>query len=174
MSLRDAIKDQHDAAEAHAFTTLLLSGSITPEKYAEYLYNHLVIFSTIEGRMHKLEAFNDMPDLFRADRIWADVKELAKDEPKVHDAALRCAKRISDVTDEQLLAYVYVYHFADMYGGQLIKDKVPGAGTRYVYEDRAGLIAALRPMLTDDLADEAKQAFAFTLELFDELAPVTA
>jgi len=171
MSLRDAIKDQHDAAEAHAFTALMLSGSISSEKYAEHLANHYVIFSAIEGRMRKTGLFDDMPDIFRAERILADAKELTSDAQPVHKATIRCVQRIAAVDDRQLMAYVYVYHFADMFGGQMIKSKVPGSGTRFTFEDRSGLIAKVRPMLGDDLADEAKQAFAYTLELFDELAP---
>lgn len=171
MTLRDAIKEQHHAAEAHPFTVLTLSGSITPEKYAEHLANHYVIFSAIEERMRKTGLFNDMPDIFRAERIRADVKELTSESLPVHGATLRCVNRIAEIDDRQLMAYVYVYHFADMFGGQMIKSKVPGSGSRFVFEDRSGLIAKVRPMLGDDLADEAKKAFAYTLELFDELAP---
>ena len=174
MSLRDAIKEQHDAAEAHPFTALMLSGSISKEKYAEHLANHWVIFSAIEERMRETGLFNDMPDIFRAERIRADIRELTSASQPVHAATVRCVNRIAEVDDRQLMAYVYVYHFADMFGGQMIKSKVPGSGSRFVFEDRSGLIAKVRPMLGDDLADEAKQAFAYTLELFDELAPATA
>lgn len=169
MSLRDAIKEQHDAAEAHPFTALTLSGSITPEKYAEHLANHYVVFSAIEGRMRNTGLFNDMPDIFRAERILADAQELTSKAQPIHSATVRCVNRIAEIDDRQLMAYVYVYHFADMFGGQMIKSKVPGSSSRFVFEDRSGLIAKVRPMLGDDLADEAKRAFAFTLDLFDEL-----
>ena len=174
MSLRDAIKEQHDAAEAHPFTALMLSGDISNEKYAEHLANHYVIFSTLEDRMRKTGLFNDMPDIFRAQRIRADIRELTMKPQPVHGATVRCVNRIAEVDDRQLMAYVYVYHFADMFGGQMIKSKVPGSGSRFDFEDRSGLIAKVRPMLGDDLADEAKKAFAYTLELFDELAPAAA
>lgn len=174
MSLRDAIKDQHDAAEAHPFTALMLSGSMTPEKYAEHLANHYVIFSAIEERMRKTGLFKDMPDIFRAERIRTDARELTSEAQPVHGATIRCVDRIEEIDDRQVMAYVYVYHFADMFGGQMIKSKVPGSGSRFEFEDRSGLIAKVRPMLGDDLADEAKRAFAYTLELFDELAPASA
>ena len=40
----------------------------------------------------------------------------------------------------------------------------------YEFENRPELIAKVREMLTDDLADEANVCFDFVLELFDELA----
>lgn len=174
MSLRDAIKAQHDAAEAHPFTALMLSGAVSPAKYAEHLANHYVIFSAIEERMRKTGLFDDMPGLFRAERIRADVLELTREAQPVHGATVRCVDRVMEVDDLQLLAYVYVYHFADMFGGQMIKSKVPGSGSRFDFDDRSALISKVRAMLGDDLADEAQRAFGFTLELFDELAPAAA
>lgn len=175
MSLREAIQAQHDAAEAHAFTALLLSGEITPAKYSEHLVNHALIFSAIESRLAQLGLLVDLPDFKRCDKIIADLAELTQlSSVRPSAAAIRCVDRINQVDAHSLMAYVYVYHFADMYGGQMIKSKVPGSATRYDYEDRSGLIAQLRPLLSDDLAEEAQKAFAFTLELFDELSPSTA
>jgi hypothetical protein len=67
------------------------------------------------------------------------------------------------------MAYVYLYHMADMYGGQMIKKCIPGSGKRFDFENRPALIAKIREHLTDDLAEEANIAFDYTLELFDEL-----
>lgn len=169
MSLRDAIKDKHDAAEAHPFTALLLSGQIPVQMYGDLLYNMTVIYAAIEDRMRKLGTFDDVPEMFRAGLMAEDLDELEIESVTVHNSTLKCLDRIEEVSDRDLMAYIYLYHMADMYGGQMIKKCIPGSGKRFQFTDRAALIAKIREQLTDDLADEANRAFGYTLELFNEL-----
>ncbi len=170
MSLRDAIKPKHDAAEAHPFTAFLLSGSITKEVYGDLLFNMTVIYTALEDRMRKIGTFNDTPEMFRAEIMGQDLDELDINGVTVHQSTLDCVARIDEVTDHDLMAYTYLYHMADMYGGQMIKKCIPGSGKRFDFENRPALIAKIREHLTDDLADEANRAFDYTLELFDELS----
>jgi heme oxygenase len=169
MSLREAIKAKHDAAEAHPFTALLLSGGISAQKYGEFLYNMTVTYSALESRMRQLGTFDDTPEMFRAEIMAQDLEELDLDVVKIHQSTLKCLDRIEEVSDHDLMAYCYLYHMGDMYGGQMIKKNIPGSGKRFDFENRAALIAKIREHLTDDLADEANRAFGYTLELFDEL-----
>jgi heme oxygenase len=170
MSLREAIKPQHDAAEHHPFTVVLLSGKMPTDVYADYLYNHLFIYQAIERRIKALGMFSGFPEMFRADKIGADFDELNVDTLTLCNSTYACLNRVLNVSNKDLMAYFYLYHMADMYGGQMIKKVVPGSGTRFDYEDRNTLIAEIRKHLTDDLANEAKVAFGFALEMFDELA----
>jgi heme oxygenase len=169
MTLRDAIKDKHEAAEAHPFTELLLSGQIPKQTYGELLYNMTAIYSALESRMRQIGTFNDTPEMFRAEIMAQDFDELDLDSVTMHKSTHDCIDRIEEVSDHQLMAYFYLYHMADMYGGQMIKKHIPGSGKRFIFEDRPALIAKIREHLTDDLADEANRAFGYTLELFDEL-----
>ena len=169
MTLRDAIKDKHDAAEAHPFTELLLSGQIPKQTYGELLYNMTAIYSALESRMRQIGTFNDSPEMFRAEIMAQDFDELDLDSVTMHKSTHDCIDRIEKVSDQQLMAYFYLYHMADMYGGQMIKKHIPGSGKRFEFENRPALIAKIREHLTDDLADEANRAFGYTLELFDEL-----
>jgi heme oxygenase len=169
MSLREAIKPQHDAAEQHPFTVMLLAGKLPVETYANYLYNHLSIYATIENRIKKLGTFDQYPEVFRANKIAEDLEELDTSVFHIYESTHRCTERINSVSDKDLMAYFYLYHMADMYGGQMIKKVIPGSGRRFDFEDKAALVAAIRSKLTDDLADEAKVAFSFALDLFDEL-----
>jgi len=169
MTLRDAIKDKHEAAEAHPFTELLLSGQIPKQTYGELLYNMTAIYSALESRMRQIGTFNDTPEMFRAEIMAQDFDELDLDSVTMHKSTHDCIDRIEEVSDHQLMAYFYLYHMADMYGGQMIKKHIPGSGKRFQFTDRPALIAKIREHLTDDLADEANRAFGYTLELFDEL-----
>jgi heme oxygenase len=69
-----------------------------------------------------------------------------------------------------LLAHIYIRHFGDLYGGQIIKKAVPGSGKMYEFEDRNGLIAKVRERLSDELGEEANRAIEFNLQLFEEIA----
>lgn len=171
MSLREAIKPQHEAAEHHPFTVMLLSGEMPVETYANYLYNHLYIYQAIEQRIKAVGMFSKYPEMFRVNHIFNDLDELDADTLTLCKSTYACLDRIAHVSNKDLMAYFYLYHMADMYGGQMIKKAVPGSGTRFDYENRTELIAEIRKYLTDDLAEEAKIAFGFALDMFDELAP---
>ena len=169
MALRDAIKVKHDTAEAHPFTALLLSGQIPKQTYGKLLFNTMLIYAAMEDRMRKIGTFNDTPEMFRTEIMVQDLTELELDSVNVYKPTLDCLERIKEVSDHDLMAYFYLYHMADMYGGQMIKKHIPGSAKRFEFTDRPALIAKIREHLTDDLADEANRAFGYTLELFDEL-----
>ena len=106
MSLRDAIKDKHDAAEAHPFTELLLSGHIPKQTYGELLYNMTAIYSALESRMRQIGTFNDSPEMFRAEIMAQDFDELDLDSVTMHKSTHDCIDRIEKVSDQQLMAYL--------------------------------------------------------------------
>jgi heme oxygenase len=70
-----------------------------------------------------------------------------------------------------LLAHMYVRHFGELHGGQMIKKKIPGNGLMYEFAgDTKYLIEEFRKLLDDDMAEEAKICFDFASQLFDELS----
>jgi heme oxygenase len=71
--------------------------------------------------------------------------------------------------NDDLLAHIYVRHFGDMYGGQMIAKRNPGSGAMYVFENVDELKTTVRAMLHDDMAQEANRCFEFAMELFEEL-----
>jgi heme oxygenase len=70
---------------------------------------------------------------------------------------------------DDLLAHIYVRHFGDMYGGQMIKKRNPGSGKMYEFDDVEGLKITVRARLKDSMADEANRCFEFAMQLFEEL-----
>jgi heme oxygenase len=169
MSLREAIKAKHDAAEAHPFTALLFSGHMSKRDYAVYLFNMIRVYDALETRARSLGLLDDLEGIERVDAILNDFAELGVvEQMQVVPAVQEYAAYLSGVPNA--LAHVYVRHMGDMYGGQMIKSKVPGSGAMYQFENRSELVAKLRAKLTDDLADEANVAFDFVLKIFDDLA----
>jgi heme oxygenase len=170
MTLREKIKDNHDKAESHPFVKLLFSGNISPEIYADFLYNQMYCYAALENRLVEQGLVRGIEDVLRADKIHDDYYALSTRPYKKYPSTLHYIDYINDISSDNLLAHLYVRHFGDMYGGQMLKSKVPGNGSMYEFKDRAELIKKIRTLLTDDLADEANIVFGYATALFEELA----
>lgn len=171
MQLRDLIKEKHDEAEHHRFAKYLFSGNITNEVYSDYLYNQYFIYNAIEERAEALGLLEGIEDIRRAHRIFNDYNELAV-RPHIckYDITLDYISYVISLPADKLLAHIYVRHFGDMYGGAMIKKKVPGSGAMYEFENKKELIEKVRTKLTPEMADEANKVFDYAIRLFEELA----
>jgi heme oxygenase len=119
--------------------------------------------------------FHGMPDTRRASAILSDYMELWGNEeqqpemlPVVHDYI----QHILSIKDDpkKLMAHIYVRHFGDLSGGQMIAKRVPGSGKMYQFEGNPDEIkAAMRAKLDDSMAEEAQVCFAFAKRFFDEM-----
>lgn len=172
-SLREAIHDLHHVAENTRFTKLLLSGSITPETYSVLLQNLYSIYSMLEIHATQAGLLKEIFNICRAKKIQEDIRELNCVPVSLTKSTLKYLDHlhyIANTNPNLLLAHIYVRHFGDMYGGQMIKKVVPGSGAMYEFENKKELIEQVRGMLTLDLADEANVAMQYAIDLFEELA----
>ena len=80
MSLREITKDLHSDAERTEFAKKLLSGNITKEDYANYLYQMVLIYPPIEMGNEIQGNFKNLPDIERSWYIYQDFIELATKE----------------------------------------------------------------------------------------------
>jgi heme oxygenase len=166
MSLKELTHSNHVLAEAHPFTKVLLSGSISPKVYADLLTNQLQQYIALETQAKHLL----LPGLARAQHIAEDLTEL-NHSSSICQATVDYVEYIQSINDPKLLwAHLYVKHMGDLFGGQILKKLVPGSGRMYEFENRTELIKQVRQQLSDDMADEANRCFTQTLELFTELA----
>lgn len=171
MTLRDAIKDKHDEAERHPFVVLLLSGKLPEHTYAAYLFNQALCYRALEAEAERYGLLEELSELRRADLIEQDAVEL-RHLGQVFPSTQAYIDYVKTVSPRQLWAHVYARHFADLYGGQMIKKVAPGSCRMYEFVDRTDLIAKVRAHLNTDLADEANRVFDFALALFDEVLSV--
>lgn len=171
MALRDAIKANHDKAEQHPFVKRLLCGEMPTDAYANYLFNQAICYSKLEDLAEGFGLLEGIESICRAELIRQDASELSTDIKSLalHNSTYDYLDYLSTVPAKQLLAHIYVRHFADMYGGQLIKTVAPGSCRMYEFVDKPELIKKVRERLTEDLADEANRVFTFALKLFDEV-----
>jgi heme oxygenase len=178
MSLKEITKDLHHEAETTPFTKLLLSGNISKEEYANYLYQMLQIYRPIELGITTQGFSDQLPGLFRDQAIYQDFVEVM--DPTTHYVGNGSTMGyhnyiillLNDPKRKHLiLAHLYVRHMGDLYGGQIIKKQVAhiSSGKFYDFEDSDNLKVSIRGLLTDDLGDEAKIAFEWAIRIMREL-----
>jgi heme oxygenase len=98
-----------------------------------------------------------------------DLEEIEEDLTSTKEYAKHISTLVEKKDNDGLLAHLYVRHFGDAHGGQIIKRNVPGAGLMYEFEDRKDLIALTRTLLHDGMETEAKNCFEYAERLFHEL-----
>jgi heme oxygenase len=166
-TLKDLTLHNHQLAEDHKFTKLLLGGNMPKQVYATYLANQYLQYQSLEW--YSKDILQTLPGLARADKIGKDLLEL--NQPvKIFDVTINYCKHIAALHSHGLLAHIYTKHMGDLYGGQMIKTKVMGTGLMYQFENRKELISSLREKLDIGMAAEANKCFELTLDLFDRIA----
>lgn len=174
-NLKELTRQHHDNAERTEFADMLLGGGIAPKLYQEYLHaqlqNYMVLESAVEIPM-------ELEPIFRSTQMEEDLQELESlyDLDEIEDnfqSTIEYSKHIETLREkddnDSLLAHLYVRHFGDAHGGQIIKKHVPGTGLMYEFENRRELIMGVRELLHDEMAEEAKICFEYAERLFHEL-----
>lgn len=170
--LKELTWEVHQRAERTEFARKLIKG-LSPEDYHKYLYNQYMIYSILENAAANLVP--ELKSINRAEKIYADLRELEKEHaigttPALLMPVVRDYERhVINLDREGILAHIYVRHFGDMYGGQMIRKRNPGSGTMYDFDNVEELKATVRSMLNDDMATEANRCFEFAMQLFEEL-----
>lgn len=171
MALRELVKEVHTEAEESPFAQLLMSGDISEQQYAHYLFNQLNAYEALESRADKLGILVDIPRIKRTPHIFSDYVDLNRSSavnvfPSVHEYI----GYVKNLNEEQCWAHIYVRHFGDMYGGNMISKRIPfGFHSMYQFENKKELIEYVRNKLNDNMADEAKIVFGYAITLFKEL-----
>ena len=180
MSLKEYTKDLHTAVEKTPFSKLLLSGNITKEQYAKYLYQMLLVYGPIEYSAGLLGITDNLPGIERTKLIYDDFIELAgkeyanlPDRPVWLKSTIDYHNYLLELMNSDnrnlIKAHLYVRHMGDLFGGQFIAKCVPGSGRMYKFNDIETLKANIRSIATDDLGDEARIAFKWAIDIMNEL-----
>lgn len=176
MSLKEITKDLHTDAERTVFAKKLLTGVLTSEEYANYLWQMLLVYNGIETAARGQGMLANLPDIERAHKIYQDCIELVgpnhnlKWLPVVIEYYQYLLSLNYNAERKHLVkAHLYCRHMGDLYGGQMIAKKVPGKGRFYEFKDADNLKTAIRAELTDDLGDEARVAFEWAIKIMKAL-----
>jgi heme oxygenase len=176
MSLKEITKDLHEEAEKCLFTIKLINGSLSVEEYAKYLWQMVLVYNAIEVAAKSQGMLANLKGIERCERIYKDCTELVgtghqiKWLPETIEYYHYLLDLNYDPARKHLVrAHLYCRHMGDLFGGQIIAKKVPGAGRFYQFDNRADLIKAIREELTDDLGDEARIGFQWAIKIMNAL-----
>lgn len=176
MSLKELTKDLHTGAERTVFAKKLLTGVLTDEEYANYLWQMLLVYNGIETAAKSQDMLKNLPDIERTHKIYQDCIELVgpnhnlKWLPVVIEYYQYLLSLNYNAERKHLIkAHLYCRHMGDLYGGQMIAKKVSGKGRFYEFKDAENLKTAIRAELTDDLGDEARVAFEWAIKIMKAL-----
>jgi heme oxygenase len=179
MSLKDLTHAAHKAAETKPFVKVLFSGKIDPKLYATFLKNQHPCYEILEVCAMPHGLMSEYPAIRRAPAILQDFTELWGQDnptfPKMCPVVDEYIKYILNIKDDpkKLLAHLYVRHFGDLSGGQMIAKRVPGSGKMYQFGDDPETIKTiLRAKLDDSLAEEAIVCFDFAGKLFEQMMDI--
>jgi len=175
-TLKELTWEFHKNAERQDFARKLLKGELTEEKYAEYLFNQHHIYNELETWSRKAGILKGIEDICRTEALVKDRTELMYGGFKLKDSARKYGywvHHLYTIEPKLLLSHIYVRHFGDLHGGQMIAKRVPGSGNYYKFENTQYLIDTVRSRLLgeeDYYKDEAIKCFKFATELFKELS----
>lgn len=193
MSLKLLTASIHKEAEEMKWSKLLVSGDMTRKQYGQYLYNQLQIYSALENRAHELGFFKKYPLFCDMRRPLAMSGDLAYYEHDIglEPTTLEYIDYISHSAESEVIAHMYVRHFGDMYGGQIIKKNLPEPyceaavnsetdvklweecpevyQSTYIFENRPELIKEFRTLLDKSMGDDAVLCFEYAMRLFSDL-----
>ena len=174
LPLKEAIAEKHSLAEKMTFNQRMFNGEISKEEYVLYLSQQLAIFDSIERfplphtSLNRLDSIvNDLRELY------IDIKGLSEEftleiVPLISTNQYR--KYLNTLTQEELLPHVYLNYLALMFGGQMMKSKVPGSGKMYEFDgDVREIAGSIRAIQKDEWADEANKALDYNINILDEL-----
>jgi len=171
--LKELTWKNHKEAERKSFAQKLIKG-ISPLEYYIYLYNQYMLYYALETRAAEL--LPEIKEIFRCEAMLKDLQELIikyqieKSIDYIKPVVQSYEQHVQHLDREGILAHIYVRHFGDMYGGQMIKKRVPGSGSMYDFKDSENLKQKIRSMLDDNMAEEANRCFKFAIRLFEELS----
>lgn len=160
MSLHELTRDLHHACEAHAIGQAMVTGAITPQQWADWLWSLRCLHSVVDVAMPW--------GMKRDAALSADLALLPDANPS--RAALWFA---GDLVGKDTSGAAYVLHGAHRSGGRVMAPKMAKGGlptnhTVYVHPEGArDWIAALR--VRPEYAEQARATFHCLLAVMHEI-----
>lgn len=166
LPLKQATSEKHKIAERMPFNVKMLKGELSRSEYLNYLVQQLELFKTIESKGIPHSA------LSRVNALIFDIQELAIQHitiPPLLKSTQNYSNYLNSLNNETILPHVYLHYLAVMFGGQMIKSKVPSTGKFYEFASPSEGMQSIRELQSDLWADEVNLGFDFTIEIFKEL-----
>ena len=163
MSLRDATRELHHAAEEHPFGRRMAAGEITRAEWARWCGALRQVHVVLDGSLP--------PCLQRGGALLLDLAILVPHVPSFNSAAARCAAECSSAIGAAGAAYIF--GGAHLRGGAVIRKRLEPLGLpchHLRFEDARAAndwLTALRA--AEGVAGAARAAFRSVIAIMDEI-----
>lgn len=164
MTLKEAVNDVHRAAERTELAQAMIRGTLTPELYYQFIYNIREIYFALEQRLPELPA-----NIKRVDSYDRDILEMNREHGQIVPSVAHYVRYISELDIKDVWAHTYVHYLGNMYGGQMLKKRMPGPSSHLDFENVQESIAYIRSQIADIRHQEAIVSFDWTIRVYDEL-----
>lgn len=166
MSLKDLTKDKHTEVEQTPFMKAVFKNNMPLSIWADFTYQKANLYASIETVARDAGITLDFLEIERALKLYHDAKTMTNGNfPKLRPITIEYSRYLLDLVGQRdkILAHLYVWHMGDLFGGQMIKQAIDAPHTNLDFNDIEGLKTKIRSLLSDDLADEANNAFDWAI-----------
>lgn len=164
ITLKEAVNDVHRAAERTDLAQMMIRGEFDVPIYYQFIYNMREVYAAIERRLPDLPS-----NIKRVDHYDNDIRAMDFLNGQVVPSVAHYVSYIESLDLKDVWAHTYVHYLGNMYGGQLLKKRMPGPATHLDFENTDELIAYIRSQIADIRHQEAIVSFDWTIRIYDEL-----
>ena len=173
MTLEEALSEKYATIAQHPFKQRLVNGELTVIEYLLYLaqiqpiYNHIERYSLPNNEIQREQrAMVDMLEL----RNYPE--NLFNTLAKPIQTTFHYMQYILKLNEEKTKPHAYINYMFLLTEGQTYKDKLPGSGRIYKFDDVNEYINLFESTKQDDWAWEANIALDYYIAIFDELEEI--
>lgn len=166
-TLKEYTRAKHDEIEAAPLSKAIMDSTITREQWDMLVAQKAVIYAAIESRIL-------LPDyVLLAENVYKDASE----NKNTLSSTQKYVEHVSRLKNSLVAAHVYVHYMGEMFGGQVLKKRIPHDNTTHMdIEKKSEAVAWIRELIHDrhdELKEEANTAFDLMMDIHNEIFSLT-
>lgn len=164
--LKEQTSEKHRIAERKSFNLRMFKGELSSAEYLFYLEQQEAIFAALETTPLPYSGLN------RLQAIQKDIEELVNqgcEQKGLLPSTLAYSQYINELSLTEKQPHIYLHYLALIYGGQMMKSKIPSSGHLYQFNNIEDCIQSIRKIQNDNWVNEVNKGYDHVIALFDEL-----
>lgn len=167
--LKEQTSEKHRIAERKPFNLRMFKGELTPAEYLLYLEQQEAIFAALETTPLPYSGLN------RLQTVQADIEELVKkgyEKKGLLPSTQAYSQYINELSLTEKQPHIYLHYLALIYGGQMMKSKIPSSGKMYEFNNMEECIQSIRGIQNDSWVNEVNKGYDYVIGIFNELETI--